>query len=1158
MSEQTRHLVEALRQRLNATLRRITLAELAFGVLLMLGILAVLWGIAVAVEAGFWLEPGPRSVLSGLVLTAALGLAAWYLLRPLLRWTGLLHGLTEEGVAHRIGERFPEVSDRLVNLLHLSTGRHSDTPSPLLDRAVQLLGEQVTPVPFEQVEDFARARRISRWVAVPVLGLLAFLVAAPSTFLGASERLLHPTAQFERPGPFRFLVAPGDATVVRGASLHLRLHTEGRLVPQVATLLLQQDGEALVEEVDLLPDSTGAFTYTLDNVRQGFRYRASADGVASIWYTVTVVERPAVAQLQVALAPPAYTRLAPQRLEPNVGDVTGLPGTRVSLDLALTETPVAEAFLQFDDSTRIPLTLEDERVRGDFTLRRNGHYQVHLRSVQGIWNEAPITYLLKTLNDAFPTIVLLEPEGTADLNEALQTPVRVRIGDDYGFQQLRLYYRLAESRFAAPSPTFASLPLALPDRYALDQEIAHTWLLRTQTNLDLVPGDVVEYYLAVWDNDAVAGFKTATTPVFRLRMPSLAEQYEQLEQQQDATETNLEELLDEARQAREQFEELQEELRQKQEADWEDQRQLEQLQQRQEQMQEQAEDLVEQVERMTEQMRENDLVSPQTLEMFQELQRVVEEINTPELMEALRQLEQALQQLNLQQMQESLQEFQFNEEQYQQRLERTLELFKQLRMQQELEEAARRAEELARQEAQLREETRRLEEQQDGQQRQDSTGQNPQQNPNPQRQEPRSGEELARQQEMTREEMEALEQQLREMQQRMEELRRAPQQQMQQVQEQLQQQQMPQQMQQNADQLRQQDLQPAQQGQQQLQQQLQQLQQQLQQMQQSMGGQQQQINAAGLRRALSDILTLSQKQEDLRDETQNLANESPGLRDFARQQSELSDGLRVVSDSLQQLARNIPQMTREVQQRAGESLREMAASTDALVERSSRRAIGHQKGAMTHLNELALLLTDLLNQMMNASGSSSGSPSMQQMLQQLQQMGQQQQQLNQQIQQLLNDMQGNRLSQDAQQRLNQLARQQEEIRRQLQQLGRNRALRNQALGDLNRIAEQMEETIRELQQRQISRQTVRRQQQILTRLLEATRSLQQRGQENRRESRTGTEQPQTSPDELPPNERAERLRRDLLRALDAGYAPDYEELIRRYFELLQQQPSRQR
>jgi hypothetical protein len=231
----------------------------------------------------------------------------------------------------------------------------------------------------------------------------------------------------------------------------------------------------------------------------------------------------------------------------------------------------------------------------------------------------------------------------------------------------------------------------------------------------------------------------------------------------------------------------------------------------------------------------------------------------------------------------------------------------------------------------------------------------------------------------------------------------------------------------------------------------------------------------------------------------------------------------------------------------------MASAVDELTDRASRNASGHQKGAMTHLNELALILSELLDQMSNSSASSGQGMSMEQLMQQIQQMGEQQQNLNEQIQQILNDSQGNRLTSDMIERMRQLGSQQDQIRRDLKQINRDRTARNKLLGDLNRLAEQMEESVQELMQNRMSRQLMQRQRQILTRLLEASRSLQERGRERERESRTGTDLDRVSPPDLTPAEQIERLRRELFRALESGYSSDYEQLIRRYFELLQQQ-----
>ncbi|NNF04209.1 MAG: chromosome partitioning protein ParA, partial [Rhodothermales bacterium] len=416
-------------------------------------------------------------------------------------------------------------------------------------------------------------------------------------------------------------------------------------------------------------------------------------------------------------------------------------------------------------------------------------------------------------------------------------------------------------------------------------------------------------------------------------------------------------------------------------------------------------------------------------------------------------------------------------------------------------------------------------------------------------------ERLAEEQEMTADEMRALEEKMEQTLERMEELRNQPTEEFQDMSEDLQDQNMPQQMEDNASEIRENQLDSAQQQQQQMSENLQSFQSQMSDMQMSMQGAQMQMNTAAIRAALEDVLTLSRQQEDLRLQITDVASDSPLLRPAAQRQAHLSDGLRIVSDSLQSIAREVPQMSRAVQEQAGNALREMSESTGALTERQSRQAAGHQRGAMTSLNELALMLSELMNQMMNGSGQGSSNMSMEQMTQQLQQMGQQQQELNRQIQQLLNDMQGNRLTQDMQERLRQLGSQQEQIRSDLRQLSRERDAQNKLLGDLNRIAEQMAESIEEMQQSRVSRRTVQRQQQILTRLLEASKSLQERGKDNKRQGRTAEEILRESPADLTPAEQAERLRRDLIRALETGYSADYQDLIRRYFELLQNRES---
>ena len=1172
MHDNASELLKRIRGRLRATARRMTLAEFLFGCVLTAGALAGLWLAATLIEAAWRLNATPRTVLLQTVGWTALGLLGWFSVRPLLILSGFLRDRSLHAVAREIGQRMPRIGDRLVNLLDLSEGRHSAAPPPLLDQAVRMLGAEVEAVSFETVADFSKAKRSLRFAAIPVVLLLAFLAAAPGTFTGASARLLSPGVRFDRPAPFQLDVTPGDVEIAKGASLAIEARATGTARPDVVEIAIRRENEDHIETLRAREDSSGAFRHEIENVRRPLRYRVTAAPVASAWHRVSVIDYPLVRSLRIALRPPAYAGLPAQQLDPDMGDVAGLPGTRVTLDLVLGGSETVRARLAFDDGASTPLEINDGRAAGAFAITRSGSYRIVLENARGVQNHAPIEYAISAEEDRAPSIALARPEPDALLDETLQRALEGSIRDDYGFHDLALFYRLSESRFGEPSDAFEKIPLPLPDPRLPDQRLAYDWLIGETTSLDPVPGDVIEYFVRVRDNDAWAGYKAAQTPPRYLRMPSLAERYESLREEQEGVESRLLDIMDQAEQLDEQFDELRDEVRNKQRADWEEQRQLEQIEQRHERMEEQVNDLAEQVESMNRAAERNNLLSEETLSLYREMQQVVEEIDSPELREAMAQLQEAIANMDLTQIQEAVEQFEFSETQYRERLERTLELFRNLRAQQSLEEAARRAEELARQQERMEEETAGLAQRQEtenpseeadaGNEGKEANEANAPSEQTPETpagenetgasEKPSGQERLAERQESAVEEMQQLEELMKEAQRRIEEMQQGPARDMQQLNRAMQEQDLPRQLRENADQLRSDQLDEAQSGQQQMQQWLRRLQSDLTDMQQGMQGAQRQINLAGLRRALGDVLTLSQEQEALRKNLLEHVSNQPSLREDARLQDALSAGFATVIDSLRSLEKNIPQLSREVQRLSGQALMEMEQATSAMTERSVGEAGGHQTASMMHLNELALLLAGVLDQLMNQQGSGGGG-SMQQVLRQMQQMAQQQQQLNQQIQQFLNDMQGSRLGNDMEQRLAQMRAQQQAIRDQLGQVRRNPEARGKLLGDLDKIADDMEETLRELEARRVAPRMIERQRQILQRLLDARRSMHERGRERRRESREGQDAPRAAPPDALPEDPADKLHRDLIRALESGYAPDFEERIRRYFEMLQRE-----
>ncbi len=1177
-----------VRARLGMLRTKMAGATLVRGAVLGVLLVATVGTVVLGAEAVLWMPPLVRLALFALVLAlfaAPLLHAGAFVWRAL---TGRSSALSDATLARHVGHRNARDGERLLTLVQLDD--HAASGSGMLavtarDRMSTLLNG----TPFENaIRPLEAADYLARWTVLALVPLMAWCAVSPQSARGAADRLFSPAAAFARPAPFTLTVSPGDVEVTAGDTVRVEVSALGGR-PSEVWVESKREGEEAIDRIRLLPSGSeegATYTGALGNVRYASEYRVVADPVESNWYSVDVANPPVVRSLQLELVPPRYSGLPPMALDPGVGDVAALPGTQVRIALGLGGGEAGSAHLDFEGRADVDLELGAGRAAGSFSVGSPDAYRVVVDGTSGRSAQPSATFYITPLADAPPTIRIASPDPSIDLDNSRRVVVRGEASDDFGLDDARLVYRLTMRAGKLVETEYTRVELAL-EPGARIQQIVHSWDLGALPSLTLSAGDEITYYLEARDNNSVRGSQIGRSATHRLRLPGLNERFDALDEQEDALERSVRDLDERSDDAREQFEQLRRELRQNRDATWESQQALQSAEQRQQQLEEQARALTEATEELGRTMEEQGLMSEQTREQYEELRRVMEELASPELQEALEQLREAMEELDLSQMQQAMDEFDQGEQQLQQRLDRAMELMKNLRIQRELEELAARAEELADEQAAIEEDTKSLDEQnqpngesesseENGSESESESGENSESGEESQsgeqsesseqsdsgQQSPSQEEldELAERQEAAAEKADSLNAELDELRERMQDARSADENKLDQIRQQSGTQATSEQMRQTAEQMQQgQTGQQQQQQQQQSQQQMRQLQSQLQQMQQQMQEQKDQLNITALRRALDDVLLLSEQQESLRYDVQSVAGDSPVLRDGARAQTQIRESFEVVIDTLTSIASRAPNVTRAVQRIAGDGLREMRAATDELGERRPSPAAARQRAAMTQLNELALRLSKLLDQAMSSQNSQSGSgQSMQQMMQQLQQMGQQQQGLNQQIQQHLNQTAGERKSGQGAERLRQIGEQQARIRRELREMSRNlegngEGAEGQMLRQMEDAAQQMAETIDQLSRGQADRPLLERQQRILTRLLQAQNASQQRGEEEKREGRPGDEQPRPPGTPLPPPERAEQLRRDLIRALESGYAPEYEALIRRYFETLREQ-----
>ena len=169
----------------------------------------------------------------------------------------------------------------------------------------------------------------------------------------------------------------------------------------------------------------------------------------------------------------------------------------------------------------------------------------------------------------------------------------------------------------------------------------------------------------------------------------------------------------------------------------------------------------------------------------------------------------------------------------------------------------------------------------------------------------------------------------------------------------------------------------------------------------------------------------------------------------------------------------------------------------------------------------------------------------------MQQLANQQGQINQESLNFFNNNKG-KLSLQQQSQLRRMAAEQGALRNALEELGNNIQDNSDILGDLDQMAKEMGEVTNDLQNLKIDKKTIERQQQILSRMLDAQKSVREKDYSRKRLAEVGKNYQRKSPrmSEDTENLKLKQLKLDLIRALREGYNPDYEKLIEAYFRSL--------
>lgn len=1115
---------EELIGRLDAFIRRYYKNRLLKGLILTSAIMLSAFLLVITLEHFGRYNSGSRTIIFYSYIIGLTAIAVPYIFIPLVKLARFGKIISYEQAAVIIGRHFPEIKDKLLNALQLHRQSESEsTSNDLLLAGIEQKIQAIRPIPIHSAVNFKENVRYLKFAIPPILILLIIMAAKPSMVSDSTRRLMQHRVEFIPPPPFEITIENENLKAMQNEDYELVVQLRGSEIPAELNMELNGNRQRMRNL------GKGKFAYTFRNVQENIRWNFSALDYLTSPYELSVVPRPFIIGYSIYVDYPQYTGLSDGVVENRT--MLEIPaGTKLHWKFEGRNTDELSLKTSLFDTTLFAGS------QGSFELKAilfGAQRWVFKAANSQAQSPDSLVVQLNVLPDAYPAISVAEQRDEASGKILHFTG---QASDDYGLSRLQFVYRFTAGEKKNADPNYYmrhTIPLSDGGK---SQQFYHLWDLN---ELGVAIGDELEYFFEVWDNDGIRGSKSSRSTIRVFKAPDAKAIEQANAESSKALKSDITKTLNDFEKIKKSMQEFQKKMLDKPNMNWEDRKELEKILEQQKQVEQQIEQLKDDLKKLNRQESEYKQIDPEIMKKQKELQKLFDEVLSPEMKEMIRQLEQMLMEKNKDQIQKELQKVDVNNKEVERELDRMLQLYKELELEKNLQDWTEKMKELSEKQKELSEKST-------------DKGQNK--------------EELKKQQDEIKKEFKELEKQLEKLQQQNSELDRPMDMKEEKNDEQMKD--IENEMQGGNEMLDKNNRQGAQQKQKKAAEKMEEMAAEMQSMMQENEEQENEENIRTLREILSNLVYLSQEQERVMESLKSVRGYSPQLVKAGQEQRDIKDKAKVVEDSLYALARRVAELESFITREMTSINANMEMALQGFGERNIPYTRSRQQMAMTAMNNLAVMLSEILKNMQDdanakssggaqckkpkkGKGNTPGKPS-------LSKMREMQQNLQRQLDELQKGSKGDQKGQGqnpggvSSEQWAKMAAQQQALRQMLNDLEKELKKDGNGgkLGDLGKTQKLMEEVEKDLVNKRLNLETLKRQKEIETRLLEHERAEREREMDNKRESREGKQEDREIPPQLKEYLKAREREAELLRTLPPDLQPYYRDRVRGYFRLL--------
>ena len=1081
-------------EKLNKFVKRFYTNQLIKGGIYSLAVLSIFFIVFSTAEHFTKFGVGSRTFLfwSYLVINAIIAIK--YIAIPLLNLLSFGKTLNHKQAAKIIGTHFTEVDDKLLNILELQ--EMSEADNALVNASINQKIKDIKPISFGSAINYADNKKHAKWILIPLVIIFLFIISGKQYILTeSSARILKHNTFFEPKAPFQYLVLNPKLEAIQYEDYTLEIEITGNEIPSEVFIKIKGNNFKIKN------NGPASFEHLFKGVNEDISFQFFAGGYTSETYILKALPQPKVVELIAYLNYPKYTNIKDEHIKNN-GDLIIPEGTIVNWDISLQNTQ--DITLVFSENALKKGTDNNFKYKKQFF--KSTPYQIITSNEHQLSDS--LSYYIKVIPDAYPKIKVSQDFDSTNA----QFLFNGEIEDDYLLEKLTFNYRVTNN----DTNSLVSQQLIIKQ---LSKELF--FFTFKFEKLNLAAGEEIEYYFEVWDNDGVNGSKNTKSTRFSHKEATKEELTAKKDAENEKTKSGLNKSITLAKEIKKDINELNKSILEKKKISWEEKQKAKAILKKQKQLEQQIKQTQ---QKNSENLKNKEKLNSSILEKQKQLEELMNKVFDEETKKLLQEMEKMMEKADKEKLKDLLEKLDEENTDLEKELDRELELFKQLEFEQKVEETLEKIEELKKEQGELNKET--------GEKESDK-------------------EELAEKQEELSKKMEELQKDLQDLRKKnmaLEDKNKMPD-------TKANEEEIKEKMQESKDALQKGKKKKSQKAQEEALEELEELEQQLQSMQKSSGEEKPKEDMETLRRILENLVTLSFDQEKLMQHASNTPRNSSEFVKIVQEQNKLADDSQIIEDSLLALSKRVVQIQATINKEIAAINNNMTKATKELEERKIEKTVERQQFVMTSTNNLALLLSEILEQMQkdladktpgkkqcNKPNPNCKKPSMSQLKEA-------QKKLNKEMKKGKNGKKGKKKGEKQSKKLMQLAKKQEEIRRQLMEL-RDEEGKNGEKGKLDKILEDMEENETDIINNRITQETIARQQEILTRLLEAEEAEREQDEDDKRKSTEWNFAPDNTTEQYLEYKKQKQQQEELLKTTPVQLKPYYKKKVNTYFNTL--------